>query len=66
MTPAERRIRLVRLLAHIDQQIQEAESLLSDESLASDDRECAAAQLSFRRRSVERLEWMIAATEPTI
>jgi hypothetical protein len=57
---AERRTALVRLLAHIDQQIRKEKSLASDESLDAYVRECAAVQLSFRQRSVERLEEMIA------
>ncbi len=59
MTPAERHTRLVHLLAHIDQQIAEAESLAADESLDAYDRECAEAQLSFQRRAVMRVEAML-------
>jgi hypothetical protein len=59
MTPSERHTRLIRLLAHIDQQIAEAESLASDASLDADERERAGAQLSFQRRAVERVEAML-------
>jgi hypothetical protein len=59
MTPSERRTACIRLLAHIDQQIAEAEALASDESLDADERRFAKVQLDFRRRAVERVEAML-------
>jgi len=59
MTPSERRTRLIRLLACIDQQIAEAEALVSDPALGAEERGYAEAQLSFRRRAVERVEAML-------
>jgi hypothetical protein len=47
----ESRTKLLRMLAEIDQQIREAESLASDATLSDDDREFAAVQLDFRRRN---------------
>jgi hypothetical protein len=43
------------MLAEIDQQIREAESLASDATLSDDDREFAAVQLDFRRRAGKRI-----------
>lgn len=51
----ESRTKLLRMLAEIDQQIREAESLASDATLSDDDREFAAVQLDFRRRAGKRI-----------
>ena len=59
MTPSERRTRLIRLLAQIDQQISEAESLASDPALDADERRLAKVQLDFRRDTVKRVEAML-------
>jgi len=59
MTPIQRRTALIRLLAKIDQQIREAESLASDGTLSDDDRRFAAVQLDFRREAVKRVEAML-------
>ena len=60
MTPAERRLAMIRLLAQIDQRIADAESLAADARLNHEERQSAAAALSFRRRAVERIETMLA------
>ncbi len=59
MTPAERRIALIRLLASIDQKIAEAERLASDASLDVGQREFAATQLDFRRKTLKHVEKML-------
>ncbi len=59
MTPAERRTRLLRLLAVVEQQIREAEVIASDESLNAKERRRAAVQLDFRRDSAKRIEEML-------
>ena len=55
----ESRTKLLRMLAEIDQQIREAESLASDATLSDDDREFTAVQLDFRRDAVKRVEAML-------
>jgi hypothetical protein len=55
----ESRTKLLRMLAEIDQQIREAESLATDESLDADERGYAEAQLSFQRRALKRVEEML-------
>ena len=65
MAPAARRTTLIRLLAQIDQQISETESFATSTMLDPDEREYAAAQLNFRRKSVEWVERMLALTTPS-
>jgi hypothetical protein len=57
------RTKLLRMLAEIDQQIREAESLASDATLSDDDRELAAVQLDFRRRALESVETLLSKSE---
>jgi hypothetical protein len=59
MLPTERRAKLIRLLATIDQQIAEMESLASDAELTESERRYATAQLDFQRRAVKRVEAML-------
>lgn len=66
MTPSEQRTALIRLLAEIDQRTTEAETLASDASLDADEREYAGAQVSFRRRAVERVEAMLAEIQAAV
>ena len=56
----DRREQLLRLLAEIDQQNREAESLASDDMLSDDDRNFAAVQLEFRRRALDRVEKLLS------
>lgn len=60
MPSTDRRTKLIRLLAQIDQQICEVESLASDPSLNDADRKYAMAQLDFRLTAVERVELMLS------
>jgi hypothetical protein len=60
MSSTDRRTKLIRLLAQIDQQICEAESLASDPLLNEADRKYAMAQLDFRLTAVERVEAMLS------
>ena len=60
---SERRANLVRLLATINELIGEAELLASDDFLSDEVRKSANVQLDFRRKSVERVEQMLAAIE---
>jgi hypothetical protein len=63
MTLAERRIACIRLLARIDQQIREAESLMNDRRLSWAERRSAAACLSFRRQAMKSVERMLVELE---
>lgn len=63
MTLSERRTACIRLLAQIDQQIAEAETLADDADLDAGEREFARAQLDFRRRAVERVQAMLGEVE---
>lgn len=58
MTPTERRAACLKLLAHLDQQIAECESLWA-EILADDERECVAVNLEYRLKSRERVEELL-------
>jgi hypothetical protein len=64
MTPSERRAACLRLLAKLDQDIAECESLWY-EILADDKREVVAVQMAFRRKSRERVEALIERLEAT-
>ena len=59
MTPSERRTALLRLLAHLDQQIAECEMLTVEPILADDERECVAVNLKFRLKSRKRVEELL-------
>jgi hypothetical protein len=59
MTPSERRKACLKLLAKLDQEIAECESLWA-EILADDEREVVAVNLTFRLKSRERVEALIA------
>ena len=61
--PPERRANLIRLLATINELIGEAELTVSDDLLSDEVRQNANVQLDFRRKSVERVEQMLAAIE---
>jgi hypothetical protein len=58
MTPAERRTALIRVLARIDQQIAECESLAAQPVMSYDEEEFVAIQLAsglYARKQAERL-----------
>lgn len=61
MSPAERKARIVALLAKIDQELAECEDLAAQDVLAYDEVEYLAIQLKFRRDVRERLEAMLSA-----
>jgi hypothetical protein len=56
---SDQRTKLLKLLAVVEQQIREAETLAADESLSVKERQRAAAQLDFRRDSIKRIELML-------
>jgi hypothetical protein len=59
MTPFDRRTACLRLLAKLDQEIAECESLWA-EILADDEREVVALNLKFRLKSRENVEQLLA------
>jgi hypothetical protein len=59
MTPSQRRTEIIRLLARIDQDIREAESLLSSELLDPEERQAAGVCAEFYRRSAVRAERLL-------
>lgn len=59
MSPSERHMALIKLLASIDQQIAEASRLASDASLDAGKRRFAATQLDFRRKTLKHVEKML-------
>lgn len=59
MTPAERRIRCIALLAKMDQVIAECESLLSELVLEGDEVVYVTVKLDLRRQWPERVERML-------
>ena len=61
----DRRTKLLRLLAVVDQQIEEAESLMSDATLSEDDRRFAAVQLEGVGEALERVETMVNEPDGT-
>jgi hypothetical protein len=65
MSPAERRARLIALLAKIDQEIAECEDLAAQEVLAYDEVEYLAIQLKFRRETRDRVEAMLGTGADT-
>jgi hypothetical protein len=58
MTPSERRAACLRLLAKLDQEIAECESLWA-EILADDERKVVALNLKFRLKSRENVERLV-------
>jgi hypothetical protein len=60
MTPVERRIALIRLIAEIDQQIGKAEDFAYRPDLTVEERSGAVAQLALRRNAVIRVEGLLA------
>jgi len=59
MSPSQRRAEIVKLLAEIDQDIREAESIASDRSLPWRERREAKLDLDFFRVSAERVEGLL-------
>lgn len=59
MSPAERRARIVALLAHIDQLITESRALALDESLTSEERNRADASLMFYESAAKHTEILL-------
>jgi len=55
-----RRKYLLRLLAQIDQQISEMESLRSEHLLSNGEHQLAASQLDYHRTAALRVEVMLA------
>lgn len=60
MNSTERRTALVRLLADLDQRIELAKSLSTNPFLTRDERRYAAVELDFQRKTVDRVERMLA------
>ena len=59
MTPSQRRTEIIRLIAEIDQDIREAESLLSSELLDPEERQAAGVWAEFYRRAAVRAERLL-------
>jgi hypothetical protein len=64
MTPSDRRPACLRLLAKLDQEIAECEALWA-EILADDEREAVAVNLTFRPKSRENVERLLAGIQAT-
>jgi hypothetical protein len=58
MSPSERRAACLRLLAKLDQEVAECESLWQ-EILADDERKVVALNLKFRLKSRENVERLV-------
>lgn len=56
VSPAERRARIISLLAKIDQDIAEARELVEDDSLSPEERQQANGQLAFYESAAKRTE----------
>jgi hypothetical protein len=54
------RVKLLRLLAEIDQQIRESDLRMADGSASEHERHVASAWSSFRRRARARIEAMLS------
>lgn len=63
MTPTERRIALIRLLAEMDQQTGKAEDLTYVPELTLEERSSAVEQLAYRRDALLRVEAILAETD---
>jgi hypothetical protein len=61
MNSTERRTALVRLLADLDQRIELAKSLSTNQFLTRDERRYAAVELDFQQKTVDRVERMLAS-----
>jgi hypothetical protein len=63
MPPTSRRAKMLRLLAHIDQQIQEARSLIAHQTLSAQEKRFARVHLRWRRQALKRVEAMLQESD---